>query len=79
MVNERFLGEPSAAEACLGPNSSEESEEEPSETSSQAKRRRIEANAKQVDEAQLSIAERSLQNYVDELTDDFDGRAKLKC
>ena len=54
MVNESFLGEPSAAEACLGPNSSEESDEGPSETSPQAKRRRIEANAKEVDEAQLN-------------------------
>ena len=79
MLKERLLGEPSAAESCLMPNSSDESDEGPSETLSQAKRRRVEAAEYQLDQGQLRIAEAALQEYVDDLTDDFDGAAKLNA
>ena len=57
MINGRLLGEPSAAESCLVPNSSNESDEGPSETLSQAKRRRVEAAQYQIDRGQQKIAE----------------------
>ena len=75
MFKDRLLGEPSAAESCLMPNSSDESDEGPSETSSQAKRRRIEAAQYQVDQGQVRIAEMALQEYVDDVIDDFEGQA----
>ena len=62
MVSDRLFGELSAAESCLTPDSSNESEGGPSETSSQAKRRRIEAVEYALEQGQLKIAEKALQD-----------------
>ena len=77
------MGEPSAAEAMLAKNSSDENDGEPSErerrcleVEEELRNQHIEAE-RRLNAGQMKIAEDALQAWVDELTDDYQNHVNL--